>query len=62
MSGGWTSATLERARALECQIFEKPFKIPELGRWLDECKARCRADHSLRDLNLPSPRQLRGRF
>ncbi len=50
MSGGWTEERLERARALGCRTFDKPFKVPELQAWLDECEARCRADLSLRDL------------
>lgn len=38
MSGRWTNKEIERARRLGCHMFNKPFKIDEIIRWLNECE------------------------
>ncbi len=40
VSGMWTEAERARARTLGCHIIDKPFRIAELNRWLDECERR----------------------
>lgn len=50
MSGGWTEAELEQAGKLGCQIFNKPFRLEELIRWLDECEKRIAPARVLSDL------------
>ncbi len=40
MSGRWTNETLAHANRLGCQTFNKPFKIDEIKKWLDECEMR----------------------
>jgi len=40
MSGTWTDADIAYAGSLGCRIFEKPFMIEEIHRWLDECEKR----------------------
>ncbi len=50
MSGAWTDGEIEQARKLGCQIFEKPFRIKEINKWLDECEKRIDPDRTLADL------------
>lgn len=38
MSGSWTDEETEHARRLGCHIIEKPFKILEIEKWLDDCE------------------------
>jgi len=54
MSGAWTDEELERAKRLGCQIFEKPFGINEINKWLNECEERIDPNRKLSDLPLSS--------
>ncbi len=38
MSGRWTNENIKHAKRLGCRMFEKPFKIDEVEKWLDECE------------------------
>ncbi len=38
ISGRWTNENIKHAKRLGCQIFEKPFKLDEVKKWLDECE------------------------
>ena len=38
VSGSWTDADINRAKELNCKIFEKPFIIQEIEEWLDRCE------------------------
>ena len=38
ISGRWTNENIKHAKRLGCQIFEKPFEIDEVKKWLDECE------------------------
>lgn len=51
MSGCWSDESLGRASRLGCRVFHKPFKVHEMGIWLDECEARCRCERALRALD-----------
>ncbi|MBO1225566.1 MAG: response regulator [Candidatus Scalindua sediminis] len=50
MSGRWTDEELEHAKRLGCHTFEKPFKIDEFGKWLDDCEKKLDPDNKLSDL------------
>jgi DNA-binding NtrC family response regulator len=36
-SGNWSEEDLERARAMCCQTFHKPFELAELVTWIEDC-------------------------
>ena len=38
MSGRWTDEEMEHAKKLGCKVFNKPFKIDEINKWLNECE------------------------
>jgi DNA-binding NtrC family response regulator len=38
MSGKWTNEALAHANRLGCHTFNKPFKLDEIKKWLDECE------------------------
>jgi hypothetical protein len=38
MSGGWTEEDKKKVKKLGCMIFEKPFSMFELKKWLDRIK------------------------
>ncbi len=40
ISGRWTNENIKHAKRLGCQIFEKPFEIEEVKKWLDECEKK----------------------
>ena len=50
MSGRWTDEELEHAKRLGCHTFEKPFKLDEFEKWLDECEKKLDHDDKLSDL------------
>ena len=50
MSGRWTDEELEHAKRLGCHTFEKPFKIDEFVKWLDDCEKKLDPDNKLSDL------------
>jgi CheY-like chemotaxis protein len=50
MSGGWTDEEIEHAKRLGCHIFEKPFKINEIEKWLDDCEKKYDPNSKLSDL------------
>ncbi len=50
MSGSWTDEQLEHAKRLGCHTFEKPFKLDEFEKWLDECEKKLDHDDKLSDL------------
>ncbi len=50
MSGGWTDEKIEHAKRLGCHIFEKPFKIVEIEKWLDNCERKSDPDNKLSGL------------
>jgi len=56
ISGWWTDEEIEHAISLNCHVFKKPFKIGEIGKWLDECEKKI--DHNSKLADLP----LRARF
>ncbi|HEC97254.1 MAG TPA: response regulator [Nitrospirae bacterium] len=49
MSGIWTALDLAYAKSLGCRIFEKPFMIEEIHKWLDECEKRMDTTRKLID-------------
>jgi len=49
MSGTWTAAERAYAETLGCKIFEKPFMIVEIHKWLDECEKRMDPARKLTD-------------
>ena len=49
MSGTWTALDIAYAKSLGCRIFEKPFMIEEIHRWLDECEKRMNPARKLID-------------
>jgi CheY-like chemotaxis protein len=50
MSAGWTPERKQLARSLGCETFDKPFRIADLNRWLDECEQRVDRGRQLRSL------------
>jgi CheY-like chemotaxis protein len=49
MSGAWTEAEIDQAKGLNCRIFNKPLKIVEIDRWLDECEKSTDSNRKLSD-------------
>ncbi len=49
-SGRWADEDLEHAKRLGCHIFNKPFKIDELKKWLDSCESKLDPSSKLSDL------------
>ncbi len=50
MSGRWTDEVLVHAKRLGCHIFNKPFKIDELKKWLNACEIKFYLNSKLSDL------------
>jgi len=50
MSGRWTNENIKHAKRLGCQMFEKPFKIDEVEKWLDECEKELDHNSKLTDM------------
>ncbi|MBN1670214.1 MAG: response regulator [Kiritimatiellae bacterium] len=40
MSGAWTMGEAGKCLALGCKRFDKPFSVPHLNLWLDDCERR----------------------
>ncbi|MEC4684982.1 MAG: response regulator [Nitrospirota bacterium] len=49
MSGTWTEVDHAYAKSLGCRIFEKPFMVEEIHKWLDECEKRMDPSRKLID-------------
>jgi DNA-binding response OmpR family regulator len=47
MSGGWTEADKKKVDNLGCKIFEKPFSMFELKKWLDQIKQESKIKKNL---------------
>lgn len=47
ISGSWTDEEYARALDLGCRVFEKPFKLEQIGEWLDQCEKRIKPDRVL---------------
>ncbi len=52
MSGGWTDEEMEHAKKLGCQVFNKPFKIDEIKKWLNECEKELDHKNKLSDVHM----------
>jgi CheY-like chemotaxis protein len=50
ISGNWTDEELEQAKSLGCQVFNKPFKVEEIAKWLDECEKRINPNRKLAEV------------
>jgi CheY-like chemotaxis protein len=50
MSGRWTNKDIKHAKRLGCHMFEKPFKIDEVEKWLDECEKELDHNSKLIDM------------
>ena len=50
MSGSWTDEEAEHAKRLGCHILEKPFKMDEIEKWLDDCENKLDPNNKLSDL------------
>jgi len=50
MSGRWTNEALAHANRLGCHTFNKPFKIDEIKKWLDECEKELGCNSKLKDM------------
>ena len=50
MSGRWKDEEIEHAKRLGCHILEKPFKLDEIEKWLDNCERQFDPDNKLSDL------------
>ena len=50
MSGRWTNEDIKHAKRLGCHMFEKPFKIDEVEKWLDECEKELDPNSKLTDM------------
>ena len=38
MSGKWSEVNMKRAKDLGCAVFEKPFALSAIRKWIDECE------------------------
>lgn len=55
MSASWTEIDVQMARLYDCEVFQKPFPLADLNRWLEDCEKQL--DPSRQLFNLPpSPR------
>jgi len=52
ISTTYTNAEVEKAKKLECQVFEKLSFIDKIDSWLDECEKRIDPNRKLSDLNM----------
>ena len=50
MSGRWTNDDIKHAKKLGCHMFNKPFKIYEVAKWLDECEKELDHNSKLTDI------------
>lgn len=50
MSGDWTDSDLKTAKQLGCHIFQKPFDLKELLKWLEECVNKINPERKLSDM------------
>lgn len=50
LSGFWTTAAIDTAHRLGCEVFEKPFGIDTLTAWLDRCETEFAPLQPLRTL------------
>lgn len=50
MSTAWEESELEYFEGVGCKILEKPFKMNELAKWLDECEKKIDPNFKLSDL------------
>ena len=49
MSGRWSEPDVEKAKSLGCTVFQKPFSLAEIEKWLDECENRIAPERILTD-------------
>jgi len=47
MSGAWSESKEQRAKALGCAVFRKPFTLSDLTEWFYECEKRLSNDKNL---------------
>jgi len=52
LSGSLTEIDMERAKALGCEIRQKPLRLAELEEWVDECAKTIDPDRKLIDLDV----------
>ncbi len=52
MSGSWTKEEIEHAKKLGCHVFNKPFKIDEIKKWLNECEKELDHKNKLSDVHM----------
>ncbi|WP_096895737.1 response regulator [Candidatus Scalindua japonica] len=50
MSGSWTNENIKHAKRLACHMFNKPFKIGEIKKLLDECEKKLDRNSKLIDM------------
>ena len=50
MSSAWTDQDKKQVGKLGCHLFDKPFGIEEVHKWLEECENRINAKRKLIDL------------
>ena len=51
MSGRWTDEALAHANRLGCHTFNKPFKLDEIKKWLDECEKGLDQNNKLSEMS-----------
>jgi CheY-like chemotaxis protein len=49
MSGAWSGTDVEKAKSLGCKVFQKPFSLAEIEKWLDECENEIDPERILTD-------------
>lgn len=50
ISGKWTNEEIERAKSLGCRVFNKPFKIEKIKKWLADCEKDLDRNSKLLDI------------
>jgi len=49
MSGAWSATDLGKAKSFGCKVFQKPFSLAEIEKWLDECERKIDPERVLAD-------------
>jgi len=50
MSGDWTDSDLKIAKQIGCHMFQKPFDLREMFKWLEDCVNEINPERKLSDM------------
>ncbi len=58
MSGRWTNEDMEHAKRLGCHVFNKPFKMDEIKKWLNECEEKLGHKNKLSEVQMNQTKRM----